>query len=83
MSEVFHTVKLSLETGQRRKLGEILIEEKMITEDLLDLVLAQQKTAKNTRLGTLLMNLGILTPQQFMRALSKQLTVVHRSLARV
>lgn len=74
-------MKLSLEIpGQRRKLGEILLEEKMITEDLLELVLARQKTAR-TRLGTLLMDLGFLTPQQFMRALSKQLTVVHRSVA--
>ena len=70
-------MKLSLDIpGQRRKLGEVLVEEKMITPDLLELVLAQQKVAR-TRLGTLLMDLGILTPSQFMRALSKQLTVVH------
>ena len=74
-------MKLSLEIpGQRRKLGEMLVDEKLITQDLLDLVLAQQKQAQ-TRLGTLLMNLGILSPQQFMRILSKQLTVVHRTPA--
>lgn len=71
-------MKVSLEIpGQRRKLGEILLDEKLITPDLLDLVLSQQKVAK-TRLGTLLMDLGLLTPKQFMRVLSKQLAVVHR-----
>lgn len=75
-------MKLSLEIpGQRRKLGEILIEEKLVTEEVLEAALAQQKVAKE-RLGTLLMKMGILTPTQFMRVLSKQLTIVHRSLAR-
>jgi hypothetical protein len=74
-------LKLSLEIpGQRRLLGEILLEEKLITQDVLDAVLQTQKVAKS-RLGTLLMELGLLTPTQFMRVLSKQLTVVHRSLA--
>ena len=74
-------LKLSLEIpGQRRKLGEILIEEKMVTEDVLGMVLIQQKRTRQ-RLGTLLMDLGLLTPTQFMRALSKQLTVVHRAVA--
>jgi hypothetical protein len=76
------TLKLSLEIpGQRRKLGEILIEEKLVTEEVLDAALKQQKVAQE-RLGTLLMRMGVLTPTQFMRALSKQLTLVHRSLAK-
>ena len=75
-------MKLSIDIGQRRKLGEILLEENIISEDMLKAALAEQKLAKdNPRLGTILMDRGVISPVQFMRALSKQLTTVHRSVA--
>lgn len=75
-------MKLSLDIpGQRRKLGEILLDEKMVSPDVLSAVLEQQKITRQ-RLGTLLMDLGILSPAQFMRALSKQLTLVHSTVVR-
>lgn len=74
-------MKLSLDIpGKRRKLGEVLVDEGLISPELLEAALAQQKIARQ-RLGTMLMDLGLLTPQQFMRALSKQLTVVHHTPA--
>lgn len=75
-------MKLSIDIGQRRKLGEILLEENMISEEMLKAALAEQRLATGSpRLGTLLMDRGVISPQQFMRALSKQLTTIHRSIA--
>jgi hypothetical protein len=71
-------VRLSLNIpGQRRKLGEILVEESFITEEELKAALAEQRvTASRRRLGTLLMERGLISAAQFMLALSTQLTVV-------
>lgn len=75
-------MKLTLDIpGNRKKLGEILVEEKLITQEQLDIILQQQKGA-HQRLGTILMEMGLLTQQQFMRILSKQLTLVHHTPAR-
>jgi hypothetical protein len=72
-------VKLSIDIGQRRRLGEILVEEQMITADDLSAALATQKLAEGSpRLGKVLLDLKLISPVQFMRALSKQLTTVHR-----
>lgn len=75
-------MKLSIDIGQRRRLGEILLEENMISEEMLKAALAEQRLATGSpRLGTILMDRGVISPQQFMRALSKQLTTIHRSVA--
>ena len=71
-------MKLSLDIpGNRRKIGEILVEKRLITEDQLNMALALQRlTGSNQRLGTLLVEQGTITRADFMKALTKQLGVV-------
>ena len=73
-------MRLSLYTpGQRRQLGEILVEQGVLTDEELKSALSEQRrTRSKLRLGTLLMEQGLLSQQQFMVALSQQMTVVRR-----
>ena len=73
-------MRLSLEIpGQRRQLGEILLEKSFVTEDALRSALESQRGLRSTkRLGTLLMEWGLISREQFMAALTMQLTVVKR-----
>jgi hypothetical protein len=71
-------VKLTLQLpGQRRLLGEILVEQSFITEEDLKAALASQRLEQTkVRIGTLLMDRGLISREQFMSALAQQLPVV-------
>jgi type IV pilus assembly protein PilB len=56
----------------RRKLGEILLEAGLITEDQLNHALSVQKTKKQ-KLGKILVELGFVTKEQIAEALAKKL----------
>jgi len=60
--------------GMRKKLGEMLIEEGIITEEQLNTALEEQRKQGN-RIGTNLINLGMATSQQITELLGKQYQV--------
>jgi hypothetical protein len=66
----------------RPKLGEILIELDLITEEELKSTLELQKTKKQ-KLGQLLIEQGIITETQLIQALSRQLSIPWISLKHV
>ncbi|MBI4861238.1 MAG: hypothetical protein HY815_13415 [Candidatus Riflebacteria bacterium] len=74
-------MKLSLDVPgrERRQLGEILVALSIIsTNELKEALIEQRRTGSKKRLGTLLMEWGLITQQQFMLALTAQLAVVKR-----
>ena len=58
----------------RRKLGEILIESGLITDEQLNHALSVQKTKKQ-RIGKLLVELGFVTKEQIAEALAEKLNL--------
>lgn len=56
------------------RLGELLIQKKVITADQLDKALAVQHT-ENKRLGEVLSEMGFVTEEQIIRVLSQQLDI--------
>ncbi|MBM3328393.1 MAG: type II secretion system protein GspE [Calditrichaeota bacterium] len=66
--------------ARRRKLGEILIAQGLITKEQLDEGLAQQKQAKK-KIGETLIDLGYLTETDVFSALGDQLGVPYVSLS--
>lgn len=56
---------------EKKRLGEILIEQGLITEAQLSEMLAKQKET-NLKLGELIINNGIITEKEMLMALSKQ-----------
>jgi type IV pilus assembly protein PilB len=58
----------------KKKLGEILVEAGLITEDRLSTALLLQ-TGKNKRLGKVLVELGYVNEEQIAETISKQLSV--------
>jgi len=62
------------------KLGEILIKEGLISEDMLAHGIEEQKK-NGTRLGSCLVNLGYITEEQLLNCLSKQFSVPSINLA--
>lgn len=65
----------------REKLGEILIKEKLITEEQLEKAIEVQKK-EGKRLGETLINLGILTEKDIVIALAKQLSIPYASYSK-
>ena len=59
---------------KRRKLGEILLEEGLITDEQLETALTIQK-GKNKKLGKVLIELGYINDMQVAEALTKQLSL--------
>src|SRR5262249_53198885 len=59
----------------RRRLGEVLLDNGVITPDQLDEVLARQKLDKNARLGRLLVDLGFATEHQICEVVAEQLRI--------
>ena len=57
---------------KRKKIGEILIEEGFITADQLNLALKIQEREKNGLIGTNLIMLDYITPEQLLSCLDKQ-----------
>ncbi|MCR5610093.1 MAG: Flp pilus assembly complex ATPase component TadA [Lachnospiraceae bacterium] len=70
-----------MEIGVRKKkrLGDILLEQKLITSDQLAEALVEGK-AKKTRIGETLVNMGVIKEIDIARALQKQLGIGYISL---
>lgn len=66
----------------RVRLGELLIEARIITPEQLEVILVQQKTDPR-RIGTLLVEAGLVTETQVTQILSQQLSVPWVSLYHV
>jgi type IV pilus assembly protein PilB len=56
------------------RLGQVLVDEKIITEDQLNLALERQKTVKK-RLGNVISDMGMASEREILRALAKRLQV--------
>jgi MSHA biogenesis protein MshE len=56
------------------KLGELLLRQGIISEDMLSQALEEQKKA-GTRLGTTLISLGYITEEELLKSLSKHFGV--------
>ncbi len=69
-------------SGKSRRLGEILIDEKLITEEQLTLGIEKQRISKK-KLGEVLTELGFIREENLMRALSSQLGNPTRELPRI
>src|SRR5258706_11911284 len=67
---------------QRLRLGQLLVDARMLTQQALDDVLASQKT-DGRRLGTLLVERGLINETQLTQILSHQLTVPWVSLLHI
>ena len=60
--------------NRRKRLGEILVEDGVITPEKIEEALAVQKTMKKgTKLGTVLLDMGYIREQQMADALKNQL----------
>jgi len=57
---------------KRKKIGEILIEEGLITQDQLNIALKIQKRDNNGLIGTNLIMLNYIDHEQLLRCLDKQ-----------
>jgi type IV pilus assembly protein PilB len=68
---------------RRRRLGELLVEQGVVTRDQLEEALARQKTAKNTRLGRILVDLGYATDVQICEVVAEQLQIPAADLVAV
>ncbi|MFN7085109.1 MAG: GspE/PulE family protein [Burkholderiales bacterium] len=64
---------------EKVRLGEILVEQKLLTEEQLKLALEEQKRS-GRRLGRVLVESGILTEEQISEALSRQLQIPYVNL---
>ena len=58
---------------KKKRLGEILVEAGVISEEKIEEALAIQKTRKGQKLGTVLLDLGYIKEQQMVEALKSQL----------
>ncbi|MFA4991819.1 MAG: type II secretion system ATPase GspE [Candidatus Omnitrophota bacterium] len=65
----------------REKLGEILLKEKLITEEQLGKAIDVQKK-EGTKLGEVLINLGIVSEKDIVIALAKQLSIPYVSYSK-
>ncbi|MEN9354555.1 MAG: hypothetical protein RL318_1880 [Fibrobacterota bacterium] len=62
-------------SGQRKRLGEILIDRGLIDQAKLELALAEQKKQSGKKLGDILVKLGLVEEQALIEAISAQLDV--------
>lgn len=65
----------------RKRIGDLLVDSGVITEQQLQLALEQQRETKS-RLGDVLVSKGFITQQQFIEALEFQLGIPHVQLYR-
>jgi len=61
--------------ARRKRLGEMLVDQGVITRDQLDDVLARQKIEKGSRMGRLLVDLGHATEAQICEVIAEQLRI--------
>jgi type IV pilus assembly protein PilB len=64
--------EFSLGSAKNKRLGEILLEEKLITREQLDLGIEKQKVSKK-KLGEILAEMGFIREENLLKALSSQL----------
>jgi type IV pilus assembly protein PilB len=69
--------------GRRRFLGEMLVAQGVITADQLAQVLSRQKTEKGTRVGRLVVEMGLATEVQVCEAIAEQLRIPAADLVAV
>jgi len=62
-------------SGQRKRLGEILIDRGLIDQEKLGLALEEQKRQGGQKLGTILVKMGFVDEQAMVEAISAQLDV--------
>lgn len=68
---------LTLTIGpRRRRLGEILVEQQLLTEEELETALIYQKARPGSKLGTVLRDLGHVDSTDFMEALIQTMPTV-------
>lgn len=67
---------------KRKKLGDILVEKGLISQEQLNAILEQQR-ASGERLGKALINSGLVNEQQIMLALQQQLGIPYADLDRM
>jgi type IV pilus assembly protein PilB len=60
---------------RRKRLGEMLVDQGVITPDQLNEVLARQKQEKGSRMGKLLVDLGYATDAQICEVIAEQLRI--------
>jgi two-component system chemotaxis sensor kinase CheA len=65
-------VNAASDDGQTKKIGEILVQDGVINEEVLNKGLEKAKTAPERKLGEVLINEGKATPKQVAQALRKQ-----------
>lgn len=68
-------------SGFRKRIGDLLVESGVISEEQLQQALIQQRELK-TRLGDVLISKGYITQQQFIEALEFQLGIPHVQIYR-
>src|SRR6185503_18764301 len=68
---------------RRRRLGDLLVDQGVITRDQLDEALTRQKTGKGTRLGRVLVDLGYATEVQICEVVAEQLQIPAADLVAV
>jgi type IV pilus assembly protein PilB len=66
------TKEFSLGSEKKRRLGEILLEEKLISREQLNLGIEKQKVSKK-KLGEILAEMGFIREENLLKALSSQL----------
>ncbi len=67
---------------KRRKLGELLIAEGLLTEEQLNQALASQHR-QGGRLGTILLKMGVVTEEAMIKALGSQMGIQHIELSAI
>lgn len=68
-------------SGARKRIGDLLVEAGVITDEQLQQALVQQQALK-TRLGDVLISKGFITQQQFIEVLEFQLGIPHVQIYR-
>lgn len=67
---------MSLMDSRPRRIGEVLMDQELISEEDLGTALIYQKAQPGKRLGTILQELGLVSPLDLMEALMSNLRVV-------
>jgi type IV pilus assembly protein PilB len=70
-------------TNTRLRLGQLLVDARMVTPDVVDEVLSVQQSEDTRRLGTLLVERGLINETQLTQILSHQLSVPWVSLLHI
>lgn len=68
-----------MKKGQRKRIGDLLLETGMITQEQLDEVIREQKQT-GKRIGELLVEKGVITEENILGALEFQLGIPHMNL---